>query len=39
MNGANISTAANDKVEGCDGCCASCSQSCGSKKEDKEANV
>ncbi len=26
MNGANISTAANAKVEGCDGCCANCAQ-------------
>lgn len=28
MNGANIMTRANDIVEGCDGCCASCSKSC-----------
>lgn len=32
MNGASISTAANDKVEGCDGCCATCGKSC--KKEE-----
>lgn len=37
MNGASISTAANRKVEGCDGCCANCAQAsenCG-KKEGK----
>ncbi|MCD7801886.1 MAG: electron transport complex subunit E [Clostridiales bacterium] len=28
MNGAHIDTAANEKVEGCDGCCATCSKSC-----------
>lgn len=28
MNGANIMTRANDMVEGCDGCCASCNKSC-----------
>lgn len=28
MNAANISTAANKKVEGCDGCCASCDGPC-----------
>ncbi|MDO4475630.1 MAG: electron transport complex subunit E [Lachnospiraceae bacterium] len=38
MNAVNIKTEANKKVEGCDGCCASCSSSsdCGTKKEDKE---
>lgn len=35
MNAASISTAANKKVEGCDGCCASCSSSC-SENTDKE---
>lgn len=35
MNALQIKTAANDKVEGCDGCCASCSQSCADRKEDK----
>ena len=41
MNGANIATRANDKVEGCDGCCASCSQKCDSPKveEREEAKV
>ncbi len=34
LNGAHISTAANKKVEGCDGCCASCAKSC--DKEGKE---
>ncbi|MCC8182055.1 MAG: electron transport complex subunit E [Clostridiales bacterium] len=28
MNGAHIDTAANEKVEGCDGCCATCGKSC-----------
>ena len=28
LNSANIATRANDMVEGCDGCCASCSKSC-----------
>ena len=38
MNGANISTAANKKVEGCDGCCATCGQAHGcEKKEDGKA--
>ncbi len=34
LNACNIKTAANDKVEGCDGCCASCSKSC--KEDGKE---
>lgn len=34
MNGASISTHANEKVEGCDGCCATCSKTCGDKKEE-----
>ena len=34
MNGAKISTKANDKVKGCDGCCASCGQTCADRKED-----
>lgn len=37
MNAASIQTAANDKVEGCDGCCATCTQSC--KKPEKEENA
>ncbi|MCD7735051.1 MAG: electron transport complex subunit E [Clostridiales bacterium] len=28
MNGAHIDTAANEKVEGCDGCCTTCGKSC-----------
>ena len=41
MNGANIATRANDKVEGCDGCCANCAQKCDSPKveEREEAKV
>lgn len=35
MNAASISTAANKKVEGCDGCCASCAGACG-EDTDKE---
>ena len=34
LNACNVNTAANKKVEGCDGCCASCSKSC--KSEEKE---
>ena len=34
MNGAKIATKANDKVKGCDGCCAKCSQTCADRKED-----
>lgn len=34
MNALQIKTAANDKVEGCDGCCANCSQACADKKEE-----
>ena len=37
LNGLNISTAANDKVEGCDGCCASCATACGDRKEESKA--
>lgn len=33
MNAASIATRANKVVEGCDGCCASCSSACDSKKE------
>lgn len=33
MNGASIQTKANEKVEGCDGCCATCNSTC-DKKED-----
>ena len=32
MNGASISTRANEKVEGCDGCCATCAQQCETPK-------
>ena len=34
MNGAKIATKANEKVEGCDGCCAKCGQTCADRKED-----
>lgn len=38
MNAFNIKTEANHKVEGCDGCCASCSRSCNTEgKEETEA--
>ena len=33
MNGARIATRANEKVEGCDGCCAKCGESCSDRKE------
>ena len=41
MNGASISTKANDKVEGCDGCCAECAQRCETPKnlDREEATV
>ena len=41
MNGASISTKANTKVEGCDGCCATCAQKCDSPKnlEEKKEEV
>ena len=41
MNGASISTKANDKVEGCDGCCATCASKCETPKEEirEEATV
>lgn len=41
MNGFSIGTKANDKVEGCDGCCATCSKKCETPKIDEreEANV
>ena len=41
MNGASISTKANDKVEGCDGCCAECAQRCEAPKnlDREEATV
>ena len=35
MNAASIHTAANKKVEGCDGCCASCSSACESKEKEE----
>lgn len=34
MNAASIHTAANKKVEGCDGCCATCSSACDSKEKE-----
>lgn len=34
MNAASIHTAANKKVEGCDGCCATCSSVCDSKEKE-----
>lgn len=38
LNAANIKTAANKKVEGCDGCCATCAKSCDTEgKEETEA--
>ena len=37
MNGAKISTKANEKVEGCDGCCAKCGQTCNDRKEEPAA--
>ena len=38
LNAASIKTAANKKVEGCDGCCASCSKSCNAEgKEETKA--
>ena len=38
LNAAHISTAANKKTEGCDGCCSACAKSCGTeeKEETKE---
>ena len=36
MNGASISTKANTKVEGCDGCCATCAQKCDTPKNTEE---
>ncbi len=35
MNGANIMTRANDMVEGCDGCCATCGKSCSSGEKEE----
>ena len=37
MNGAKIATKANDKVEGCDGCCEKCSEPCDDGKEEQTA--
>lgn len=34
MNAVNIKTRANKIVEGCDGCCAACSKSCGTEKKE-----
>jgi electron transport complex protein RnfE len=36
MNGAQVQTHANEKVEGCDGCCATCAQSCALSGAEKE---
>ncbi|MCC8100320.1 MAG: electron transport complex subunit E [Clostridiales bacterium] len=36
MNAFSIKTAANDKVEGCDGCCATCQQKCADEKKEGE---
>lgn len=36
MNAASIKTAANKKVEGCDGCCATCSSICDSKEKEED---
>ncbi len=36
LNGAHISNKANEKVEGCDGCCATCAQKCENPKEELE---
>ena len=38
LNAAHVSTAANKKVEGCDGCCATCAKSC-STEEKEEAKA
>ena len=35
MNAVNITTRANDMVEGCDGCCASCGKHCDTKEGEK----
>lgn len=35
MNAVNITTRANDVVEGCDGCCASCAKNCDTEKGEK----
>ena len=35
MNAVGMKTRANKVVEGCDGCCAACAQSCTDKKEEK----
>lgn len=36
MNAVGMTTRANKVVEGCDGCCASCSSACDSKKEEQK---
>lgn len=36
MNAFSIKTAANDKGEGCDGCCATCQQKCADEKKEGE---
>lgn len=35
MNGVGLMTRANDMVEGCDGCCAGCSSTCGAEKKEE----
>lgn len=37
MNGYGIQTKANEKVEGCDGCCATCAQNTGCTSPEKDA--
>ena len=37
MNAYGIKTRANKVVEGCDGCCASCSKTCADEKKEGEA--
>lgn len=39
MNSAKIQTKANDKVEGCDGCCATCAQAKGCTSSEKKEGV
>jgi electron transport complex protein RnfE len=36
LNAVNISTAANKKVEGCDGCCSACGSSCDTKEKEEK---
>lgn len=39
MNGARIATKANEKVQGCDGCCASCARVCDDRKEEANSDI